>query len=64
MKYLTGKNYHWLCERCRATVDSVVSLVIEGPDTDDDEAPINFVYDNGLYCGGYTCVNRPEEYDE
>ena len=63
MKYLTGKDYPWLCKSCRAVVDTAVLLVTEGPDTDDDEAPINFVYDHGLYCGKYECVHaRWEEY--
>jgi len=63
MGYLTGKDYPWLCEECRATVDSVVELVEEYSDeySSDDEAPCNFVYDHAMFCGGRECKNRPEK---
>lgn len=53
---LTGKDYPHLCTECRAAIDSVVDLVREGPDTDDDEAACMFVYDHRMYCGGHECV--------
>lgn len=58
MKYLTGKDYPDLCDRCQAAVNGAALIVAIGADTDDEEAPLNFVYDNGLYCGGYSCTNK------
>lgn len=55
MEYLTGKDYPWLCSKCRATVDGVVELVEMGPDTDDNEAPLMYVGDHHLFCGGREC---------
>ncbi len=60
MRFLTGKDYPELCEACRHMVDMVVDLVIEGPDTDDEEAPINFVYDHHLFCGGDHCAVKEQ----
>ena len=53
--FLTGKDYPWLCEQCKAMVDQCVDLVRMGTDTDDDEAPIMFAYDHKLMCGGHEC---------
>lgn len=60
---LTGKDYPHLCETCRATIDDVASLVFDGdgPDTDNEEAPCDYVYDHGMFCGGHTCINKPEK---
>ena len=60
MKYLTGKDYPWVCTNCRSMIDAAVLLITEGPDTDDEEAPANFVYDHGLYCGKYNCEAKME----
>lgn len=59
--FLTGRDYLELCGSCRSMIDSVVELVQEGPDTNDDEAPCNYVYDNKLFCGGHYCANKPSE---
>lgn len=58
----TGKDYPHLCDRCRATIDDVASLVFgeDGPDTDNEEAPCDYVYDHRMFCGGSECVNKPE----
>jgi len=55
MEYLTGKDYPWLCSRCRAAIDGVVELVEMGPDSDDNEAPLMSVGDLNLFCGGREC---------
>jgi len=55
MKYLTGKDYDHLCSRCQAAIDACLPIVIEGPDTDDIEAPFMFAADHGMLCGGSTC---------
>ncbi len=67
MKFLTGKDYPWLCAQCQARIDEAVPIVMlliqEGPDRDwDEEAPCEHVYDQGLFCGGHECVNKPEGY--
>ncbi len=56
IKFLTGKDYPNHCATCRATIDSVVPIVAEGPDTDDPEAPHMFVYDHKMFCGGRECL--------
>ncbi len=53
MKFLTGSDYPDLCRKCRMTIDQVVDIVSMGADTDDEEAPCNFVYDHGMFCGGF-----------
>ncbi len=58
--FLTGKDYPYLCDTCRATIDQI-ALLFNGDqaDTDDPEAPAMMVYDQRLYCGGHECVNKP-----
>ena len=62
--FLTGEDYPHLCEKCRQTISSIAEMFIEGlmPDTDDNEAPIMYVYDHRMYCGGSSC--RVEDGDE
>lgn len=53
MQFLTGKDYPHLCEGCRATITEVAQALAEtGPDTDDNEAPIMYVGDHAMFCGG------------
>ena len=61
MEFLTGKDYPYLCDTCRAAIDSVADAYIDGlmEDTDDEEAPCMYVYDHGMYCGGHECANPP-----
>lgn len=58
MEYIT--DYPHLCDKCQAIVKNVVDIVAEGADSDDEEAPINFVYDNAMFCSpdGYICINH------
>ena len=57
MNFLTGSDYPDLCKKCRSTIDQVAGILIpEGPDTDDEEAPCNYVYDHGMFCGGHECI--------
>ena len=60
MDFLKGKDYPHLCQECQNTIDSVMPLIDEGPDTDDNEAPIMLVYDQRMFCGGHKCVNKEE----
>ncbi len=63
MEYLTGKDYPYLCEACRAVIDTATLTIREAPDTyaSDPEGPCNWVYDHRQFCGGRECVNRPGE---
>jgi len=61
MKFLTGSDYPDLCSKCRMAIDQAVDIVVMGADTDDEEAPCNFVYDHGMFCGGHECKAEYEE---
>jgi hypothetical protein len=58
---LTGKDYPYLCEQCQAAIDDMAMLYGEDlmEDTDNEEAACDAVYDQGMFCGGHTCVNKP-----
>lgn len=56
MEFLTGKDYSHLCSKCQAAIDLCVEVVLEGPDTDNIEAPFDFAADHLLLCGGRTCA--------
>jgi hypothetical protein len=58
MEFLTGKDYPHLCEICQSQIDSIASIMEDLEDTDDEEFPCNFVYDNNLFCGGQECKNH------
>jgi len=60
MQFLCGKDYPWLCDSCKATLDSLAQLFKEDMlgDTDDEEAPAMHMYDTALYCGGHECINH------
>lgn len=60
-RMLTGIDYPELCAKCRAAIDTMYAMLESGPDYDryDDEAAINLVYDNRMYCGGHECINKP-----
>lgn len=60
IEFLTGKDYPELCSFCRSAIDDMAQLFKEGlmADTDDTEAPCMEVYDRGMYCGEYECVNK------
>ena len=62
-RFLTGKDYPWLCPKCQKAVDDIALMYIMGmfPDTDDNEAPIVKAGDLGRLCGlgGREC--DPEE---
>jgi len=61
MEFLDGSNYPNLCDSCRAMISQCVELVMMGPDTDDTEAPIMFVYDHAMFCGGRQCLDTMQE---
>jgi len=60
---LTSKDYPWLCNNCKAVLDQLVGVFQDGlmEDTDDIEAPVMKMYDDGMYCGGDHCENEKEE---
>jgi hypothetical protein len=49
MKYLTGKDYTWLCENCQKAIDDAHSLIIDGLVGEeyvvDNEGPCMLAYD-------------------
>lgn len=59
MEFLTGKDYPHLCQTCRDTITAIAICLDEGEDTDNEEAPCDFVYDHAMLCGGRECINRP-----
>ena len=61
--FLSAEEYTWLCDPCRATLATITTMFEEGtmPDTDDEEAPINYMYDHRMYCGKTTCINGGED---
>lgn len=55
-RFLAGKEYGHLCSKCQAAIDLCAEVVLEGPDTDNIEAPFDFAADHLLLCGGRTCA--------
>ena len=70
MEFLTGKDYPWMCEGCRAAVDECAEAMAERVSwgdgdvesgrllidlTEDNEAPLVLAYDRRLFCGGGEC---------
>tara|TARA_R100000315_G_C5118075_1_gene67480 strand:+ start:86 stop:259 length:174 start_codon:yes stop_codon:yes gene_type:complete len=49
MKYLTGKDYPWLCENCQKAIDDAHSLIIDSLVGEeyvvDNEGPCMLAYD-------------------
>lgn len=62
MDFLKGRDYPHVCIECRRTISEVAAMYANGnmPDTDDVEAPCNYVYDNCMFCGGSTCKVEDE----
>tara|TARA_Y100000034_G_scaffold107366_1_gene136846 strand:- start:220 stop:411 length:192 start_codon:yes stop_codon:yes gene_type:complete len=54
MEYLTGKDYKWLCDRCKAAIDDAHMLIIDGivgeEYIDDNEGPSMLAYDKKWLC--------------
>ena len=61
-EYIPVAEYTWLCDKDRAKLANITDLFVGGnmPDTLDEEAPCNFMYDNKLFCGGWTCITGEE----
>jgi hypothetical protein len=53
--YLDPESYTHLCPECRALLASLTATFGEGEDSDDDEAPCNYMYDHALFCQGREC---------
>ena len=53
MKYLTGKDYTWLCDDCQKAIDLAHMLIVDGlvsdQYADDNEGPSMLAYDRGLF---------------
>lgn len=62
-KFLTSKDYPWLCNYCKDILDQHAGVFQDGlmEDTDDPEAPAMKMYDEGLYCGGDHCKKEEED---
>lgn len=54
-KYLTGKDYPWLCPSCQAQIDALVDQADEMADTDNPEFACDWLYDRRRFCGGARC---------
>jgi glutaredoxin-related protein len=57
-EFLAGDDYGF-CEACKSTLDDLAEMYRSGdmPDTDDIEAPVVFMSDNNMFCGGDECIN-------
>ena len=79
MEFLTGRDYPWLCEGCRAAVDEcaeevAVRVSLGANDmvsgrvlidlTEDSEAPLVLAYDRRLFCGGGECSKIRSEVND
>ena len=66
-KFCAANEYTWLCDNCKGELNKITQsfnlIINELPDiySSDDEYPCNFMYDNKLFCGGYTCINGIED---
>ena len=64
VKFIDPKSYDHLCEKCQSLLADVTQVMEEmGPDTDNQEAPCDWMYDRRLFCGGHEC-NGEEESSE
>lgn len=56
MQFLDPESYE-LCPTCTKILKDITAVFDEGPDTDDNEAPMMWMSDHGLFCGtgGYEC---------
>ena len=63
IEFLTGKDYPHICDSCKNMVDMMLEAILEGPDTDDNEAPLMLAGDLQLLCGrfGNGCEPKSEE---
>jgi hypothetical protein len=52
MKYLTGKDYAWLCDNCQKAIDLAYTMIVDGlvndQYADDNEGPCMLAYDRRL----------------
>jgi len=62
MEFLKGKTYKHVCPGCQNMIDKVAdALNTAGIDTQDTEAPVLFMGDHKLFCGGRECINKPDK---
>lgn len=65
-RFLSGKDYPYLCTKCQLAVDNAFELFVLGlmPDTDDPEAPMMYAWDHGwLHRDDYACDKYTELHD-
>tara|TARA_R100001015_G_C4615050_1_gene171009 strand:+ start:501 stop:728 length:228 start_codon:yes stop_codon:yes gene_type:complete len=66
IEYLTGKDYPWLCDKCREAIDTAYDLIIMTGSVEinhifseyigDNEGPCMLAYDKGLLCyAAFSC---------
>ena len=62
-QFLTSRDYPHLCDACKTTLDQIAQIFVDDllGDTDDEEAPAMYMYDNALYCGGHVCKNNSRD---
>lgn len=64
VEFIPANEYTWLCGKCRSTLANITIQFtsVELPDIDatNQEYPCDYMYDNCLFCGGYTCINGSE----
>lgn len=58
---LVGKDYPELCNFCRSAIDACFAMLdsVGDYDREDCEVPCNMAYDQRMFCGKHTCVNKP-----
>jgi hypothetical protein len=66
-KFIPAIEYTWLCEDCRNELVQLTNHFEQTWDTltdlamSNEEFPCDFMYDNRLFCGQYTCINGDKE---
>ena len=69
MKYLTGKDYDWLCSKCQIAIDRAYDLIkmgmVSDDYADDNEGPCMLAYDKRMFPhADGDCPSEHEEREE
>ena len=61
-KFIEASTYDNLCDECRALLAGITTEMEEnGADTDNEEAPCDYMYDHRMFCGGHECSRDGED---
>ena len=66
-KFIPASEYIWLCDKCQNKLTQITQALesqvndLSDIQLSDDELPCNWMYDNELFCGGWSCENRKKE---